>query len=230
MLQQTQVDRVAERFPLFIERFPTIAALAEADFAHVMQAWQGLGYNRRARYLHEASKVIVAEHKGRIPKSPELLITLPGIGKNTAASIAAFGFGYPSVFIETNIRSVIIHHFFLGRDDVRDDEIIPLVEETLDRDDPYSWYSALMDYGTHLKSIHGNPSRRSSHHVKQSKFEGSDRQIRGRIMRAVGADTASADALFTAVCDGNDRERFDRILAKLCKDGMLRQTERGYAV
>jgi len=230
MLQQTQVDRVAEKFPLFIERFPTIAALAQADFSEVMQAWQGLGYNRRARFLHEAAKVIVEVHKGRIPKTPDILVTLPGIGPNTAASIAAFGFGYPSVFIETNIRSVIIHHFFPGRDKVADAEIIPLVAETLDRDDPYSWYSAMMDYGTYLKSIHGNPSRRSSHHVKQSKFEGSDRQIRGRIMRAVGNEPVGEETLYASLGEGCDLERFSRIMVKLCKDGMVRKVVGGYAL
>jgi A/G-specific adenine glycosylase len=230
MLQQTQVDRVAEKFPVFIKRFPSIKALACAEFSDVMLHWQGLGYNRRARFLHEAAKAIVDSYKGRIPSTPDELLGLPGIGPNTAASIAAFGFGFPAVFIETNIRSVIIHHFFPGREKVSDAQIIPLVEETLDRDDPYAWYSAMMDYGTHLKSIHGNPSRRSSHHVRQSKFEGSDRQVRGRLMRALTMGSLDADALFSSAGEGCDRERFDRIVMKLCKDGMIRMCNGVYAV
>ena len=115
---------------------------------------------------------------------PELL-RLPGVGPATAAAVAAFAYGEAHPFIETNIRAVYLHHFFPDRTDVSDREILPLVEATLDRADPRSWYYALMDYGVELKRTHPNPSRRSRHHTRQSPFSGSKRQLRAQVLRVV---------------------------------------------
>lgn len=183
MLQQTQVSRVTEKYPLFLKTFPTIESLSSASKKEVLHAWQGLGYNRRALYLHTAAKKIVQEWKGSVPKDPSVLQTLPGIGENTAGSICAFAFNLPVIFIETNIRSVFIHTFFKERETVDDTEIIPLIEKTIDTKNPKKWYSALMDYGTYLKKQQNNPSRKSIHHIKQSSFKGSIREIRGYIIK-----------------------------------------------
>ena len=110
---------------------------------------------------------------------------LPGIGKNTAASISAFAFNKPVAFIETNIRSVFIHFFFQDRNEVNDREILPLVETTMDSKNPREWYNALMDYGVMLKKNHLNPSRKSVHHQKQERFEGSNRQVRGMLIKVI---------------------------------------------
>ena len=191
MLQQTQVDRVTEKFTQFIGFFPTVFSLAQAPLDKVLSAWQGLGYNRRAIALREAARIIVKDHRGVIPGEPELLKTLPGIGPATAASIAAFAFNRPTIFLETNLRTVLIHHFFPDRDAVHDEEILPIAEAALDRRNPRKWYSALMDYGTMLKKKHGNLSRRSVGYKKQSPFQGSKRQLRGMILRSLidGKDT-----------------------------------------
>ncbi|TFH40991.1 MAG: A/G-specific adenine glycosylase [Chrysiogenales bacterium] len=183
MLQQTQVGRVAEKFPEFIDAFPTPTALADATLARVLAVWQGLGYNRRAGNLHRLAAAVVEEHDGMIPDDPDLLARLPGIGRATAASICAFAFNRPVAFIETNIRAVFIHFFFPDRERVDDREILPLVESVLDRSDPRAWYSALMDYGSMLKKRHPNPSRRSARHRRQSPFKGSRRQLRGEVIR-----------------------------------------------
>ncbi len=183
MLQQTQVSRVTEKYPLFLKTFPTIESLSSASKKEVLHAWQGLGYNRRALYLHTAAKKIVQEWKGSVPKDPSLLQTLPGIGENTAGSICAFAFNFPVIFIETNIRSVFIHTFFKERETVDDTEIIPLIEKTIDTKNPKKWYSALMDYGTYLKKQQNNPSRKSTHHIKQNSFTGSVREVRGYIIK-----------------------------------------------
>ncbi|MFW5643929.1 MAG: hypothetical protein ACOCYQ_07850, partial [Alkalispirochaeta sp.] len=106
MLQQTQVPRVAEKFPSFVERFPDFRSLAAASLGDVLNAWSGLGYNRRARFLREAAAAVVDRYDGELPSDPDLLKELPGIGANTAGSIAAFAFNRPVVFIETNIRRV----------------------------------------------------------------------------------------------------------------------------
>lgn len=183
MLQQTQTARVAVKYPEFINRFPDFAALAQAPLKEVLLAWQGMGYNRRGMYLHRAAQIIMTNHQGILPNDPIILDSLPGIGAATAASICAFAFNRPTVFIETNIRAVFIHFFFHGREKVDDKEIMPLVQASVDKDNSREWYYALMDYGVMLKKSLMNPSRKSKHYTKQSKFEGSDRQIRGMILK-----------------------------------------------
>ncbi len=187
MLQQTQVDRVVDKYDAFLKRFPTVQSLSRARLSSVVKVWQGLGYNRRAKFLHQAARAVVHEHGGRFPHTIEVLSTLPGIGQHTAGAILAYAFNLPVVYIETNIRSVYIHHFFPKRRTVSDAELLPLIEKTLDRQHPRRWYSALMDYGTWLKKEHGNASRRSRHYTRQSRFEGSHRQVRGAIIRALSS-------------------------------------------
>lgn len=183
MLQQTQTHRVVPKFEQFITAFPTLHHLAAAPFKDVLTCWQGLGYNRRCLALHTLAQEIMLNFQGSIPHDPAILVTLPAIGKNTAGSIAAFAFNKPTIFIETNIRTVFIHHFFPAHQAIHDRELLPLVEQALDHSNPREWYYALMDYGVMLKKNLPNPSRASAHHARQSKFEGSDRQIRGMILK-----------------------------------------------
>lgn len=183
MLQQTQVDRVIPKFEAFMDAFPTVQDLAHAPFKNVLTHWSGLGYNRRALWLHEAAQSIVREYNSIVPDSIESLVKLKGIGHNTAAAICAYAFNQPVVYVETNIRAAFIHYFFPDREDVHDDEIFKIASEALDKNSPREWYWALMDYGTFIKKQHKNPARKSKHHTKQSKFEGSRRQVRGEILR-----------------------------------------------
>jgi A/G-specific adenine glycosylase len=184
MLQQTQVPRVLLKFPGFIERFPSYQSLASASLEEVIAAWQGLGYNRRARFLRESAIRICTEYGGILPDDPNILKTLPGIGSATAGSLCAFSYNLPVIFIETNIRRVFIYSFF-KEEIVQDACLYPLVESALERDNPREWYYALMDYGTMLAKVVNNPNRRSAHYTRQSAFEGSDRQIRGAVLRAL---------------------------------------------
>lgn len=185
MLQQTQVSRVVERYVEFIKAFPDITSLAEATLHDVLTAWQGLGYNRRALSLKRIAEIVNATYGGYVPSHVSLLMQLPGIGNATANAVCAFAFNQPVVFIETNVRTVYIYHFFSTKGIVRDSEIRPLVERTLDYDNPKHWYNALMDYGVALKKYCSNPGRKSVHYNKQSPFEGSARQVRGAILRAL---------------------------------------------
>lgn len=182
MLQQTQVARVLPKYREFVERWPSIESLAEASLRDVLAAWQGLGYNRRGRALHTIAKIVVSDHDGLLPGTEEELLALPMVGTATAAAILAFAHGVPAVYLETNVRRVFLYFFFEGRTDVRDREILPLAEVTLDRGDPRHWSYALMDYGVLLKERLVNPNRNSAAHSRQSAFEGSNRQIRGRIV------------------------------------------------
>lgn len=192
MLQQTQVDRVIPKYLAFLERFPTVESLAEASVADVIRQWQGLGYNRRGLNLQKAAQQIVAEFKGEVPSTTADLISLAGIGPYTAAAIQAFAFNQPSVVIETNIRTVFLFHFFHGAYSVEDKELLALIETTLPRENPRKWYSALMDYGAYLKKNVPNPTRQSKTYAKQSKFEGSNRQLRGSILRAAGQEKGTS--------------------------------------
>lgn len=220
MLQQTQVDRVRPKYAAFLEAFPDVASLARASPADVLRAWQGLGYNRRALALQAAAARIVAEFGGRVPEDPAVLETMPGIGPATAAAIAAYAFERPTVYIETNVRRVFLHFFFRDRTGVTDAELRPLVERALDRERPREWYWALMDYGTMLAKTTPNPNRRSAHHAVQSRFEGSARQLRGRVLKALLA-SGPLGAAELGAATGAGEDRLEPVLARLRKEGFV---------
>ncbi len=186
MLQQTQASRVAKKFDSFIKKFPNWKTLADAPLQDILKEWQGLGYNRRAINLQKIARIVETDYRGKLPKTYEELLDFPSIGPNTAGSILAFAFNIPHPFIETNIRSVFIHFFFnKTKIKIDDKKIIPLIVKTLDKENPCEWYYALMDYGAFLKANGKNPSQKSKHHVKQSKFKGSNRELRSHILKSI---------------------------------------------
>jgi len=187
MLQQTQVERVVPFYTRFIRQFPTPQKLARAPLSKVLKAWQGLGYNRRAVYLRRCAELLSK-------KSSE---HLPGVGPYTAAAVEAFAFNKPTVFIETNIRTVFLHYCFhsqiLKNMRISDKEILPLVEQALKKSKlpPREFYARLMDLGTLLKKQGVKLNSKSAYYIKQSKFEGSRRQKRAARLRALLASGAS---------------------------------------
>lgn len=229
MLQQTPVDRVRSKYTSFLEAFPDVTALAAATLEEVLGAWQGLGYNRRAVALQRTARLLMSEHGGRVPEDPVALRALPGIGPATAAAIRAFAFGAPEVFIETNIRRVFIHEFFPGRALVSDAELLPLVAAALDSRRPREWYYALMDYGAVLARRVENPNRRSVAHVRQTPFAGSDRQVRGAILRALmGGEGLAAGRLARAVAAEPKRVR--RLAGDLAREGLVQRVRGRYVI
>jgi len=220
MLQQTQVKRVIEKYREFLRRFPTIESVARAPLRAILESWQGLGYNRRALALKNLVGIVVDRYHGRIPSTIEALKALPGVGVATACAVRAFAFDKPVVFIETNIRSVFIHFFFRDRGEVKDSEILPLVEQTLDAKKPRLWYYALMDYGAGLKERHPNPNRRSAHYARQSPFEGSLRQVRGMILRALVAHSGISEAALVKEIN-RDKEMVEKALRQLHAEGFI---------
>lgn len=222
MLQQTQVSRVDGRWQRWLERFPTVDALAAAAPSDVLEEWQGLGYNRRALSVHRAAQAI-SEAGGVFPQDPKELVKLPGIGPATAAGIRAFAFNLHGVYLETNVRTVFLHELYPQAEGVPDSELVPLVELTCPASvadavnvdsavnaanadgaandvpaalTPRSWYYALLDYGAYLKKTIPNPSRRSKSHVKQTRFEGSHRQKRAELLRVLLAHKDEGGAVF----------------------------------
>ena len=221
MLQQTQVDRVIPKFNAFIERFPDEATLAKASLADVLALWQGLGYNRRAKFLHESAKKIVHDFGGVFPDSYDDVLSLPGVGPGTAGAIMNYAFNQPVVFIETNVRTVYFHHFFEDGDKVSDAALRPVVEATLDREHPREFYWSLMDYGTWLKKQGAGRISQSSHYKKQSPLKGSVREVRGQIIRLLTVADTSLDELRRQY---QDDERFEVALSGLLNDGLVTQT------
>ena len=248
MLQQTQVSRVDGRWQRWLERFPTVDALAAAAPSDVLEEWQGLGYNRRALSVHRAAQAI-SEAGGVFPQDPKELVKLPGIGPATAAGIRAFAFNLHGVYLETNVRTVFLHELYPQAEGVPDSELVPLVELTCPASvanaadaaatalTPRSWYYALLDYGAYLKKTIPNPSRRSKSHIKQSRFEGSHRQKRAELLRVLLAHKdeggAEFDTLHQELCQievNAGRETLDELvtlglLEELAKEGFCQKND-----
>lgn len=221
MLQQTQVDRVIPKFEAFIAAFPDIPALAAASLADVLKLWSGLGYNRRAKFLHEAARKIMNVFEGDFPESYDGLVSLPGVGVNTAGAILAYSFNKPSIFIETNVRTVYFYHYFEEDALITDKVLKEVVEQTIDTEHPREWYWAIMDYGTYLKKQGAGRIDKSHHYKKQSALKGSVREVRGQILKSLAVGDLDVQALKAVIIAD---ERFDDALAGLRKDGLVDET------
>ncbi|MBP9781313.1 A/G-specific adenine glycosylase [Candidatus Woesebacteria bacterium] len=215
MLQQTQVSRVIPKYEAFLERFPGLIALKLSTLADVLILWQGLGYNRRAKYLWQLAQLVQT-----LPNSQAELEKLPGIGPYTANAICAFAFNQPVTMIETNIRSVFLYHFYPTDIKVSDGQLLPLITKTTNQRNAREWYWALMDYGSYLKTILPNPNRRSKQHTTQSKFEGSSRQVRGEIIRILTQKKLIDRTLLFETLTSNQLF-FEKALHQLIEEGLV---------
>ncbi|MDB5190277.1 MAG: A/G-specific adenine glycosylase [Parcubacteria group bacterium] len=236
MLQQTQIERVLSYYREWIKAYPTVKKLADAPLADVLTHWQGLGYNRRAKMLHDAAKAVVRDHKGRMikkstvvkmPVTVEKLESLPGVGHYTARAVAAFAYNQDVVFIETNIRTAVTHHFFKDKEGVADAEIFKVLERALSKGSAREWYAALMDYGAHLKRSGVRINNKSKTYAKQSTFAGSGREVRGAIVR----ELTTKPATLVRVLKLFDTDRAPQIhiqLEKLLNEGIIEKLGRLY--
>jgi A/G-specific adenine glycosylase len=229
MLQQTQTERVIPYWENWMRLWPKPGALADASMEEALRSWSGLGYNRRCYYLKNSAAIIAKENNNKVPETPDSLRLLPGIGPYIAGAIACFAYNHPSVFIETNIRSTIIHCFFPDRDDVKDSEIFPILNAALYKTDPRTWYYALMDYGASLKKLTVNPGRRSAHYAKQSPFIGSFRQARGKVIKAL-ASVGSSNAKELKLACGLSEEKLYRVLERLEKESLVAEDKGIYRI
>jgi A/G-specific adenine glycosylase len=221
MLQQTQVERVVPYYKAWITKYPTIETLAAAPLGDVLRMWQGLGYNRRAKMLHEAAKMVLHGYNVIMPRTVEELIALPGVGPYTARAVLAFSQNQDTVFIETNLRTAILHHFFAEREDkVSDTEILAILEKTLPKRRSREWYSALMDYGAFLKRSGVRINAKSKTYTKQAKFAGSNRQARGAILKELAKGDQARVRLVKLL--GDDRvTQMEQQLEKLLAEGFI---------
>ncbi len=196
MLQQTQVDRVKEKYKAFIKQFPTSKSLHEASLGDVLKLWQGLGYNRRAINLKKAASAIVQNYKGKMPEEYVLLLELPGIGPYTASAIRAFSF----------------------------------IEKMQDEKKPREWYWALMDYGSFIKKEFGNANKVSRHYTKQSKFEGSDRQVRGEILKFLIAQDKPVKKQDIISAITRPKEKIKQKIKELKQEGFISENKGFFVV
>lgn len=258
MLQQTQVSRVLYKYKEWLEKFPTVESLAKASLRDVLVVWQGLGYNRRGKYLREAAERIVSDKRyeftflrskesrnqgikkeirisatrGALIESSaaqvRLFQELPGIGQATAAAIVAYAFNKPVVFIETNIRAVYLYFFFKKESHISDRQIAELVEKTLDFESPRDWYYALTDYGNMLKNKEKFKNTQSKHYLKQSRFEGSRRQLRSRVLFLISSHRRTLKNLLEET--GRDEHEVVSVLVELEHEAFITQKEGSYDV
>lgn len=204
----------------FIKQFPTAGKLAAASLSEVLKSWQGLGYNRRAKMLHQAAKEL-AERK--ITTVPELQ-SLPGVGHYTARAVAAFAWNQDVVFVETNIRTVIIHHFFNKNTSIygsiSDKQIQEILAKVLPKGKTREWYNALMDYGVYLKKTGVSHNAKSKTYAKQSKFAGSLREARGVILREFTKGISSRTRLI-GLLGPSRKAQMETALEALIKEGLI---------
>jgi A/G-specific adenine glycosylase len=178
--------------------------------------------------MREAARLISDTYHGRMPRTIETLMELPGIGHATASAVLVYSFNAPLPFIETNIRRVFLHFFFPTGRRVTDAKLMPLVEMTLDRDNPREWYYALMDYGAMLAKSTKNPNTRSARYRKQAAFEGSVRQLRGKVLAAILEHGPATEARIERAIGGTD-DRLGGAIAQLVAEGFLLRKGRRYS-
>lgn len=241
MLQQTQVARVETRYAEFLDRFPDPVTCADAAPAEVVRAWAGLGYNRRAINLHRAARVIVDQHDGRLPDDLDQLLALPGVGPYTARAVLAFAFERDHGVVDTNAARVIARAVTGHRLTAREvqehaDELVPLGRG-------WAWNQAILDLGatTCVKrsprcevcpiakrcawASAGHPEPDPAEGTagtsgRQSRFDGSDRQGRGRLVRALSTGPVSLERVADAAGWPEDPDRARRVADGLVGDGL----------
>ena len=236
MLQQTQVARVVDRLPRFLERFPTVERCASAPAGAVVEEWAGLGYNRRPLNLHRAAVAMVERHDGRVPERLDDLLALPGVGPYTARAVRAFAHELPAAVVDTNIGRILARWegatLTPKQVQTRADALAPV-------DDPWLWNQSIMELGALVctkrtpacadcpaaswcawRGLGDDPAVGSAAvSVGQPRFEGSDRQLRGRLVDALRRGPVAVGDVAGVVGD-DDPERVARIVAGLVRDGL----------
>jgi A/G-specific adenine glycosylase len=236
MLQQTQVARVEQYFCEWLKDFPSWRTLAQASRKDVLSHWQGLGYNRRALYLQRTAQIVTEQYKGKLPEDAQELESLPGIGPYTRGAIRTFAFNKLDAFLETNIRTVLIYHIFRGRTSEKfaDKELLQVLEDYLEydtraQDNPREFYYAMMDYGAYLKKEVGNLNTKSTSYAKQSRFEGSRRQLRAGILRYIIQNSPVSETKIIQQSK-RDADEVRELLAELEKEGSVSREKEKYEV
>ena len=229
MLQQTQAGRVVPKYRAFLKDLGSFKALAKADTSEVIKLWQGLGYNRRALALKRTAEIVHSSYSGRLPRDYEALLALPGIGDYTAKAVRIYAYNFDDVLIETNIRSLFTYCFFPECSAVSDADLLPLIASAVDRKDPARWYDALMDLGVLVKANVPRIVQRNKAHRAQSQFQGSHRQKRGMLLKALSSK-GSLTCREAAACVELDAALVKSILEELKSEQFLELSKGRYSL
>lgn len=247
MLQQTQTSRVFEPWARFMGQFPTPESCANAPLADVLTAWRGLGYHRRAKALHDAARLIRDEFQGVVPRSAAALRRLPGVGEYTAAAVASFAYGERVAVLDTNVGRVLARA--VANRTLRPREARELAAKVLGNEDSAMFNQAMLDLGaTFCRAVPRcdqcpmvractwrgkggeDPAPLSASVSRpQARFEGSNRQLRGRVLAALRDAPRTRGELRTTLGDG-DEKRGDAVLSGLVDDGLVERAGRRYAL
>lgn len=223
MLQQTQTSRVVPKYLSFLDKFPTLESLANADNRDVLELWSGLGYNRRAIWLKEASQKILS--LGSFPKDPKELKKIKGIGDYTSRAIIIFAYNENIATVDTNIRRIFIVEGF-ATEETKQKELFEVAEQLLPKNNSREYHSALMDYGNVILT---SAKTKIKPKTVQGKFEGSDRQYRGRIIKYLTSHLIATKEEILKNCSVPE-ERIDSILSKLVKDRLIKKEKENFTL
>lgn len=244
MLQQTQASRVVDPYRAFLRRFPTPAACARAPVAEVVRAWSGLGYNRRAVHLHAVARTVVRDHGGIVPDDLDALQALPGVGPYTARAVLAFAFERPVAVVDVNVGRVLTRA--VAGTPMSPRAVQELADDLVPASRAWLWNQAILDIGAtrctarrprcdectlrRLCAWRGSgpaaPDPAASA-ARQGRFEGSDRQGRGRLLAALRVGAVAPSAVATACGWPDDAGRARRAADGLVRDGLARRGARG---
>jgi A/G-specific adenine glycosylase len=241
MLQQTSVSRVQPKYEAFMQAFPSPAALAAAALGDALQLWQGLGYPRRCRNLRDAASVIARDHAGEVPATLEGLLALPGVGQYTARAVLAFAHGADAAVVDTNVSRVLSR---LDNASMKARELQARADALVPQGQAWEWNQVIMDLGARVCTAR-NPSCGSCPLARQCRwraasrdgaadpapasagasrpqamFEGSDRQARGRAMRALAAGCRPEADVIAAMGLDHDTARARRLVDDLVREGL----------
>ena len=247
MLQQTSVARVRGHWSSFLTRFPTPASCADAPLADVLVAWQGLGYPRRAKALHDTARTVCEEFGGVVPRDVADLRRLPGVGEYTASAVASFAYGEPVAILDTNVGRVLaraLANRTLSRREARE-----LADDLRPRTDVASFNQAMLDLGAQFcratprcetcpmarncvwhRDGGPDPAPRSAGVSRaQAPYAGSDRELRGRVLRFL-SDGPRSDEHIAELCRDLSDDRRRRVVSGLVNDGLVARGVGHYAL
>ena len=249
MLQQTQVDRVLPYYEAFVERWPTPELFAQSTLSEVLAAWQGLGYPRRARNLWQSAAIITERHGGNVPVDVNGLLALPGVGPYTARAVLAFAFGADTGVVDTNVGRILAR--WTGRR-LAPTEAQRVADELVPAGESWAWNQAMMDLGAQVctkrdpscgrcpaqlwcvwagEVLGSKPSGQpdpADHSAgvstRQARFEGSDRQARGRLLAALSVGDIKRTDVAGAMGLEREEARARRLVEDLLAEGLITAT------
>ena len=244
MLQQTSVARVLPKFDAFIARFPRPSDLARVPLGEALVLWEGLGYPRRCRNLRDAAIVIQRDHGGGVPDNLNDLLALPGVGPYTARAILTFAFGHDEAVVDTNVARVLSR---VAGEPMKLASTQDLADHLVPRGRAWEWNQIMMDFGATVcrarspkcdqcalvdlcawvgDVTQADPATTTQGTSRpQARFEGSDRQARGRALRAVSLQPLTDSEVFAAMELSHDLERARWLLDQLLTEGLVARVD-----